>query len=440
MGQHHIEEHSEPKVLFVDDEPNILQSLRRVMRQENFTVQTAVTPEEALELITQHDFAVVISDQRMPSMRGAELLEKIRRHSPQTIRMILTGYADMQSAMDAINKGGAERYISKPWDDVVLQDTVRDAVSRYQLLRENLTLQETLSIRNAELESLTKNMEQKVFERTREVLELNQHIKQNFNGALNILATLTERHSNVMGSHAKRICEISLSLAASLNMPKSDQEQLRVAALLHDIGSIGLPEEIVKKPKNQRNDYEQRVMEQHPILGASLLEHIPQFKNASAMILAHHEYWDGTGYPHQLKRTQIPLGARIIAVADAYDNALNQQGTYANTTPAQVIRQMEHHANRLYDENVLNELKTLVLDGELGISDTDTIDIGWRDVRTGMVLSKDLVTTTGVLILKKDSDITAEVYRHLEKLFEHDLAVTGLSVYRKYPSHNTSSS
>lgn len=367
------------------------------MRQEPFTVQTAVTPEEALAMVAKEDFAVVVSDQRMPSMRGAELLEKIRKQSPHTIRMILTGYADMQSAMDAINHGGAERYISKPWDDVVLQDTVRDAVSRYQLQRENIVLHETLAIRNEELQSLTKNMEQKVFERTREVLSLNQQMKQNFDGALDMLATLTERHSHVMGNHAKRVADISISMANQLNMPKADREQLRVAALLHDLGTIGLPEDIVAKPKAERNTYEKKIMQQHSALGASLLERIPQFEAASAMILAHHEHWDGSGFPNQLKRTEIPLGARIIAVADAYDNALNEQRNYAHTSPAQVIRQLEHQVDRLYDEEVLNVLKALVLDGELGITDSTNLDIGWRDVRTGMVLAKDLMTTTGVL-------------------------------------------
>jgi DNA-binding NtrC family response regulator len=140
------------KILFVDDEPNILNALRRVMRSSggssgDWEVETTDDPEVALRMVERESVAVVVSDQRMPSMVGSDLLEAIRLKSPQTRRMILTGYADMSSAMDAINKGGAHRYLAKPWDDEILRQAIHEGVEQYRLAQENFRLKVSLEKR-----------------------------------------------------------------------------------------------------------------------------------------------------------------------------------------------------------------------------------------------------------------------------------------------------
>lgn len=125
-----------PKVLFVDDEENVLRSLKRLFVDEKIEISTATSGKEGLEILKGGGFSVIISDQRMPEMSGVEFLEKARRISPDSVRMVLTGYADVNAAMDAINKGGAYRYITKPWNDNDLIIAILNAVEMANLIRE----------------------------------------------------------------------------------------------------------------------------------------------------------------------------------------------------------------------------------------------------------------------------------------------------------------
>jgi CheY-like chemotaxis protein len=156
-------------LLFVDDEPSILHALRRLFRREDYQVLTATSGREGLELLKENEVSLIISDQRMPQMIGAEFLAHARTLSPHSIRIMLTGYSDIEAATQAINEGGIFRYITKPWKDEQLKTTVREGLERYELEDRNRKLTAELQLKNAELEQFNVRLEQKVEERTQEL-------------------------------------------------------------------------------------------------------------------------------------------------------------------------------------------------------------------------------------------------------------------------------
>ena len=156
-------------ILFVDDEENILSAMRRLFRREGYEILTATGGEEALAILEKQPVSLIVSDQRMPQMIGAEFLARSREVSPNSIRMLLTGYSDIEAATQAINEGGIYRYITKPWDDEDLKTTVRAGLQRFQIGEDNRRLTAELQRKNAELEAFNERLEEKVAERTREL-------------------------------------------------------------------------------------------------------------------------------------------------------------------------------------------------------------------------------------------------------------------------------
>lgn len=423
------------KVLFVDDEPNILRALKRLMRNQPFKVDICDNPEHAIDMIKgsahHQPYAAIVSDQRMPGMCGAEVLAHVRKHSPHTIRLILTGYADMQSAMDAINRGGAHRYIAKPWDDVMLQDAVRGAVHQYATIMENARLHEEVAEKNEALQRLTKNMEAKVFECTREVIDLNRQLEDSIQGVAGVLASLASHHSDVLGNHSQRVLTTCDALGKQLGLSKDERFQLSVAAQLHDVGKISLSQDILAKPVNNLSPQEMKELQTHPLVGAQLLAQIPHFEEAAMMVRHHHEYYNGSGYPHQLSGRDIPLGARILSVADAYDKHLNQTSTFHATTPEKTLAQLAQQANTHFDPAVVSALKQLIDSGEVGANETKEVVVGLEDVRTGMVLAQDLMAPNGLLVLKKESEINPENLQQITKLLRQYGHIPPIHIYRK---------
>jgi FixJ family two-component response regulator len=157
-------------ILLVDDEMNILSALKRTLRRDGYTILTANSGEEGLALLTQHEVGVVISDQRMPHMTGVEFLRKVKILYPKTLRIVLSGYTELESVTSAINEGAIYKFLTIPWDDDLLRDNIREAFQYYEMEQENLRLTRELQSANEKLSKLNQNLEQKVADKTREIL------------------------------------------------------------------------------------------------------------------------------------------------------------------------------------------------------------------------------------------------------------------------------
>jgi response regulator RpfG family c-di-GMP phosphodiesterase len=398
------------RVILIDDEPGVLRALERVLRREPFEVTTTTSPSELLHTLRSQEFAVIVSDQRMPDIQGTELLEQSRSIAPHAVRITLTGYADKDAAIDAINRGSVSRFLTKPWDDDVLRREIRDAVDSYNLRAENRRLLDLTQRQNAELREINENLEARVAGRTAEITRLNQDLRRGFAASIFVIAQLGEMHSPVVGSHSKRVARLAQTLAEELGLSRDEVFTIYSAALLHDIGMTALPADLVSRDFAALNLTERELLKRHVVEGERITGMVPNLSEAAPLVRGHHERWDGAGYPDRLAGQHIPLGARIIAVCDAYDHALNSRTRFTQTSPAAALAEVVRHRGEQFDPHLVDALESHLRDE---LDDPEPAELGLRDLRPGMILAGDVETTRGLLLLKSGTELTDD---HLHKL------------------------
>lgn len=422
-----------PKVLLVDDEKNILSAFQRVLRKQGFELTVSSSPYEALEILSRDSYAVVVSDQRMPDMEGSRLLEEARKISPDTVRIILTGYADIKAAVKAINEGAVYRFLTKPWDDEDLRREIRQAVSQFELVSENKRLQALTAKQNTELKELNQNLEKKVQERTQEISRLNEELKNSFLGSVNVLAELSEMHSSVIGNHSKRVGALCKEIAERMELTENDIFQLEIAAILHDIGKIGVSSDILRKPEASLKHREVEILRSHAVKGEAIIRMVPHLEEASRLIRHHHEHIDGTGHPDQLRKDDIPAGSRIISVADAYDKALNTRASFESATPEKAVCSVQKQCPKWFDQDIVVLLRQCIQKGDKSRQEGVELEIPTRELREGMVISRSLRTARGILLLPADSVVRKKHLGQIQNYQETDPIIEGIYVYRRAP-------
>ncbi len=282
-----VPDQQKPTILLVDDEVMVLKALRRVLANSEWVVLAVESGAQALEIMARQPIALVISDQRMPEMTGLELLYEVKRLYPETVRIVLTGYAEMDVVVKAINQGEVYRFFTKPWDNAELIETIQDVMKSW---REKL----------GQLSSFSEQL-------ARANLE-----------TVMALAEAVELKDHYTKGHCSRVRDYTLRMALALNLSETFCRDLVYASLLHDCGKIGVSE-VTLNINGPLNDEQYREVQQHPVLGFEMTSKIDYLRPASISIRQHHERWDGAGYPDHLKAQEISLGGRIVAVADTFD-------------------------------------------------------------------------------------------------------------------------
>ena len=409
-----------PSILLVDDEASILSSLRRLLRPSGYTIHLAESGKAGLEVLEREHVDVVVSDMRMPEMDGAQFLEHVRNRWPGIVRLLLTGYADIGSTIDAINRGQIYRYISKPWDDNDLMLILRDALERRRLQSENERLQALTQAQNAELKELNSGLEQKVQERTRELEQANASLKvanerqkQNFLVSIKTFSGLMELRSGGVAGHARRVADQARKLAAHLGVDAKSQQDIFLAGLLHDIGKIGFSDAMLAKPVPRMNGEEMGLYRKHALAGESALMPLDELKGAAHLIRAHHERFDGQGFPDGLLGLAIPLGARILSVVNDYDGL--QIGTLADKllNRDEALAMLVRSRGKRYDPQVVDAFVEL-LGGVAQEPPSRDVAVAAADLQPGMVLARDLVGRDGALLLAADYVLDESLVRQIQ--------------------------
>ena len=327
----------EHTVLFVDDEVNILKALQRLLRQEDMNILTASRASEALELIETAPVQVVVSDQRMPEMSGVDLLAAVRERHPDIVRIMLTGYTEINMAVDAINRGEIYRLITKPWNDEELRTTIRQALDHADLKNEIRRLNQVTREQNFKLQDMNRNLECKVRDRTKQVADKHQELRLAYVQTIRALAEAVDAKDTYTRGHSERVGVYASKIARELGFPKNFIERVYIAGLLHDVGKIGVRDAVITKPDRlDPDEYEE--IKKHPEIGAKILEPVDFLADVVPCVRHHHEWFDGCerGYPDRLKGDLIPLPSRIILVADTVE-AMTSDRPYRNALPLDAV-------------------------------------------------------------------------------------------------------
>lgn len=398
------------RILCVDDEPNILSSLRRLFRQAGYQVIVANSGAEGLQTLEKEAIDLVISDMRMPEMDGATFLRHVRERWPECLRILLTGYADISSTIEAINQGEIFRYISKPWDDNDLQLIVRHALERKALEREKQRLEALTAQQNEELRDLNANLELKVMERTVELRKAHEKLKSSFLTSIKVFANLIELRGGALSGHARRVADLARKIAVKMNVGAGEAQDIFLAGLLHDIGKIGFSDAMLAKPVTHLSGDELGIYRKHPLRGEQSLMALEELRGAAALIRSHHERFDGQGFPDGLAALAIPLGARILAVANDYDGL--QVGILAQRRfPAEEAKKLiAEGRGKRYDPQVLDAFLE-AMGGVEPVSRELTVPV--HELKAGMVLAKDLVARDGMLLLATDYILDERLVRQI---------------------------
>jgi response regulator RpfG family c-di-GMP phosphodiesterase len=444
---------SEHTLLLVDDEKAITRALNRLFRKEGYQILTADSGSEGLELLQQNNnqVSMIISDQRMPVMNGAQFLEKAKNICPEAIRYLLTGYSDMEAVIQAVNRGEIHRYLTKPWNDEDLVLQVRQSLEHYELIADNRRLLELTAVQNAKLSELNKNLERKVEERTRQIIAQNQRLESvnrmleaSFMDSIRLLASLVENLNSRLGGQMRQVAQLARKVGESFQLSPAELDQIEMAGMIHDIGLLGFEEDLWYKDIKQMNPEQDHVFREHPVIGSIILESVEKLAGVGEIVLYHHEQVNGQGFPNGLRGSQIPLGSKIIHAVSDYQSILS-------TWPRDA-RKLINYTRRHFDASVWKSFtlsddpdviideaaeKKLLLDSNQKydmevvaalvqvIHKSKNIDPSYSvrvdEIRAGMVLMEDLRLTDGRLLLTKGTRLKESTVQSVQTIAERGM-------------------
>ncbi|HWH81346.1 MAG TPA: HD domain-containing phosphohydrolase [Burkholderiaceae bacterium] len=403
-------------VLCVDDEPNILSALKRSLRTENWRVLTANGGAEALETLARESVDLIISDMRMPGMDGAQLLEQVSQRWPASIRILLTGHADMNATVAAINRGRIFRYLNKPWDDEELRATVHQGLAMLALEREKQRLEVLTQQQNAQLHDANTLLEQRVADRTAALSQAHEKVKRSYLTSIKVFSGLLELREGRLAGHGRRVADQARKLAQAMGCSDDEAQQIFVAGLLHDIGLIGVPDTLLAKTAARYTPPEIALFHRHAAIGEQSLMALEEMQPVAALIRAHHERYDGQGFPDQRAGNDIPLGARILAIVDTFDDLQNGHLVETPLTAQEARTVLRHGRGTQFDPEALDVfLHITEPDNRAKARLADVVVITSAQLEPDMVLAKDLVSTTGVLMLTAGQSVSALLIRRIRE-------------------------
>ena len=404
-------------LLLVDDEVNVLKSLMRLLHPQHYRLLMATSGAEALTLLAREPVDLVISDMRMPQMDGAELLSRVRQQWPDTMRLLLTGHADMAQTVAAINQGEIYRYIAKPWHDQELLLIVTQALEQQSLKRDNVRLQQLTAEQNEALREANATLELRVAQRTAELSQLvsfleitQQELKTSFRTSLQVLANMLDMRFADWVGHSQRVVDLAEQLARLAGVEAEESEAIRNAAQLHDIGKIALPDALVNKPFLSCNRQERSEVMEHPALGQMVLLPIPELNQSGVLIRHLHENYDGSGFPDRLGGEAIELGARILAIAVDYDELQMGLVLPQATTAEHAQFYIRENQGRRYDPDLVRLFVQAV---DLVHRRVQEIGLGVSQLKAGMVLSRDLYSAGRFLLLTRGRVLDEALIQHI---------------------------
>src|SRR5688572_26537731 len=325
-----------PRILIVDDEAEITEILADLL-SEDYECSRAGSAEEALSRLREDEFHLVISDITMPGMSGLEMIPHVKELAPDTVVVMISGMQTVESAIGALRLGAFD-YLMKPFDLRQVEAVVKRALEHHDLV--------------VAKQRYENHLEELVEQRTAELDRALNSLEGAYRSTLQALTAALETRDSETHGHSERVVSYSLRLGREYGLNSDEMKSLEFGALLHDIGKIGVPDSILRKPAKLTEEEWVR-MREHPLHGQQILRGIEFLQGAARVVAQHHEKWDGSGYPLGLRSEDIDVCARIFAVADAFDAITSDRVYRRGKTYEAASQELDDWAGRQFDPKVV---------------------------------------------------------------------------------------
>ncbi len=391
------------KVLIVDDTPANIDLLMKALQNNGYRLSFATNGNAALRLAEHNDPDLILLDIMMPGMDGLEVCAKIKNsEKTKDIPIIfITAKVETEDVVKGFQAGGVD-YIAKPF--------------RAEEVCARVKTQLALQYARKQLKSQNEILEVKVQERTSKITKLNTTLKHSLLNSVRVLVGLIEGYDAAIGSHSKRVAILAVETAKALGLTKEEIFDIEIAALLHDIGTLSIPENVLNQFKDV-TDNEISLVRQHTIFAQSVLSPVENFKNAGLLIRHHEELNDGSGFPDRLKADDIPIGSKIIGVANVYDKIRGHKTAFAKQATSKKINEevamqnLSKLAGTYYDRDIIDAFINVI--HELHTKKKKFDLIGIEKLKPNHILAKNLYTTKGELIAPKGTKLSSFIIQRL---------------------------
>jgi putative nucleotidyltransferase with HDIG domain len=325
-------------ILVVDDEDSVREMICSILKESGFQCRGVTSGAEALSALKSNSgYALILSDLIMSGIDGLALLERVKRLQPELLMIMVTAVHDVSVALTAIRRGAYD-YLLKPFEPDQLLTSVQRAIQTFRLKQENLAYQ-------TRLESL-------VAEQTQTLRHAFAELERSYDITLEALGKALDLKDAETEGHSKRVTAFTMAIARAMELPQDRIRVIARGAFLHDIGKMAIPDAILRKP-GRLTPEEQSLMREHARLGYQMLRRIPFLQEASNIVYSHQERYDGSGYPRGLKADQIPLGARIFAVADTFDAITSDRPYRAAQSISSARREIQSYSGTQFDPEIV---------------------------------------------------------------------------------------
>ncbi|OGQ54311.1 MAG: two-component system response regulator [Deltaproteobacteria bacterium RIFCSPLOWO2_02_FULL_53_8] len=406
------------KILLVDDEDAILNSLRRVLRNQPYELFFARGGEDALVLLEQHAIDVVVSDARMPGMDGATLLSEVNKRKPDCMTILLTGYAEIDTIVKAINEGQIYRYISKPWNDEELLMTLRQALAMQHAERERRRLVVLTRRQNEALRELNETLEKRVKDRTAELQQTADMLDLAYDELQRSYVTSTEVFSMLINQRLPRdkqtnqqVILLVRAFCTNLHIDDHSSRDIAMAAALYNIGKLSWSDELISSPSDLLYRNERDTYRKYPAQSESLLMALEPLRDAATLIRHHQEHWDGGGFPDHLKEQQIPFGSRLLKLAIDFVELQCGLVLERKMNRDEALLFIRKYSGRLYDPDMVETFIQVCahLLADIRIADPTVKALDTRHLEPGMILARNLQADNGMLLLNEGKALSRQL-------------------------------
>lgn len=373
-------------ILILDPNEQDALALSTLVRREGYRALTASRVEEALAQLRRERVALAVAADPLPGdLSGVQFLGLARQHWPDTVRILLVDQVDAPSAVAAINEAHVFHYFARPWEAEAMRAAVRDSVRFHELLVENRRLHELTVTQAVQLRSLNEQLEQKLAESRLELESKAVALREQRQNIVRLVTGLLELRSSALAKRALYMADAARWLAQVLGLPPQEKEDIELAAALHNLGQVGLPDEVLRKDTFLLSKDDKHLLRQSALVAESLLALVPELRNAARIVRHQGEWWNGQGFPDKLSGEAIPAGSRMLAVIAGYQKYQDWDMIFRSE-------------GKRYDPLILKEFRRYVESRQVAALNGREGRVTPQDLSEGMTLTRDVYSPDGILL------------------------------------------